>query len=135
MVRSPPRPINVALGGPPAGPVSNCEARLRGLLSRPFRIPIPSYRGLRLSDRRLGVRRTGARRPLHDPEEPGALVLYWPPPLSCHDQLTALPDMQPVHVVVDSTCRLSGGWWYPVVSRGGERGAGRGDGGPDVRPE
>ena len=35
----------------------------------------------------LGVRRQGARQPLHDPFEDGALVLYIPPELSAHDQL------------------------------------------------
>ena len=42
VAHSPLRPINVALGGPSAGPVSDYEARLRGILSRPFRVPVPS---------------------------------------------------------------------------------------------
>lgn len=37
----------------------------------------------------LGVRRQGARQPLHDPFEENALVLYIPPELSAHDQLKA----------------------------------------------
>ncbi|KAF0307372.1 DNA repair and recombination protein RAD54-like [Amphibalanus amphitrite] len=101
VVRSPLQPINVPLGASPTGPVSDYEARLRQILSRPFKIPIPSYNGARLADRRLGVRRTGARQPLHDPDEPGALVLYSPPQLSQHEQLTMQADKQLVHVVVD----------------------------------
>ncbi|XP_037070372.1 DNA repair and recombination protein RAD54-like [Pollicipes pollicipes] len=101
VVRSPLRPINMGLGSPRAGPMSDYEAQLRRILSRPFKIPIPSYQGVRLADRRLGVRRAGARQPLHDPDEPGALVLFTPPPLSQHDRLAAQPDKQPVHVVVD----------------------------------
>ena len=39
--------------------------------------------------RGLGVRRKGPRRPLHDPEEEDALVLYTPQQLSAHELLTA----------------------------------------------
>ena len=41
-----------------------------------------------LATRGLGMRRQGARQPLHDPYEEGALVLYTPPVLSAHEQLT-----------------------------------------------
>jgi hypothetical protein len=37
--------------------------------------------------RSLGVRRTGGRQPLHDPEAEGALVLYRPKELSEHEKL------------------------------------------------
>ena len=33
------------------------------------------------------MRRQGARQPLHDPFEEGALVLFIPPELSAHEQL------------------------------------------------
>ena len=36
----------------------------------------------------LGVRRSGGRQPLHDPEAEGALVLYRPAVISQHDKLT-----------------------------------------------
>lgn len=49
-------------------------------------MPIANYQGP-LGIRALGVRRDGVRRSLHDPEAPGALVLYTPPQLSAHDQL------------------------------------------------
>ena len=37
--------------------------------------------------RSLGVRRSGGRQPLHDPEAEGALVLYTPRELSEHEKL------------------------------------------------
>jgi len=62
------------------------EAFIRSLLSQPFKIPIPNYKGP-ISGRGLGVRRMGGRQSLYDPEEDGALVLYIPPELSEHDKL------------------------------------------------
>lgn len=41
-----------------------------------------------LLGRALGIRRQGARQALHDPFEEGALVLYAPPELSIHEQMT-----------------------------------------------
>lgn len=76
------------------------EAFIRKILSKPFKVPIPNYKGPTLN-RALGVRRQGARQPLHDPFEEGALVLYIPPELSAHEQLKVDIDKQPVHVVVD----------------------------------
>jgi DNA repair and recombination RAD54-like protein len=35
------------------------------------------------------MRRDGVRQALHDPDEPGALILYSPPELSAHDKLKA----------------------------------------------
>uniref|UniRef100_A0A2C9K9D2 DNA repair and recombination protein RAD54-like n=1 Tax=Biomphalaria glabrata TaxID=6526 RepID=A0A2C9K9D2_BIOGL len=52
-------------------------------------------------NRALGVRRQGARQPLHDPFEEGALVLYSPPELSAHEQMKMDIEKLPVHVVVD----------------------------------
>ncbi|XP_049938338.1 DNA repair and recombination protein RAD54-like [Schistocerca serialis cubense] len=80
--------------------VSAHESLIRKLLSKPFKIPIPNYQGSSLS-RALGVGRPKCRRPLHDPLEPNALVLYAPPELSAHEKLKTDPDKQPVHVVVD----------------------------------
>ncbi|XP_034255426.1 DNA repair and recombination protein RAD54-like [Thrips palmi] len=80
--------------------VSNHEAFIRNLLAKPFKVPIPNYQG-GFSGRALGVRRSGVRRPLHDPDEPNALILYTPPELSAHDKLKGEVDKQPVHVVVD----------------------------------
>jgi DNA repair and recombination RAD54-like protein len=57
---------------------------VRKLLSKPFKIPIPGYR---LSGRVLGVRLSGPRRPLHDPDEANALIVYSPPELSEHERL------------------------------------------------
>ena len=48
----------------------------------------------------MGVKRQGARQPLHDPGEENALVLYDPPELTEHDKLK-VKDNTPVHVVVD----------------------------------
>ncbi|XP_063263220.1 DNA repair and recombination protein RAD54-like [Prinia subflava] len=84
---------------------SQHEAFIRSILSKPFKVPIPNYKGP-LGLRSLGVKRAGLRGPLHDPFEEGALVLYEPPVLSAHDQLKMDKDKAPVHVVVD-----------PVLSR------------------
>ncbi|NWY42136.1 RAD54 protein, partial [Sylvia atricapilla] len=84
---------------------SQHEAFIRSILSKPFKVPIPNYKGP-LGLRSLGVKRAGLRGPLHDPFEEGALVLYEPPVLSAHDQLKIDKDKAPVHVVVD-----------PVLSR------------------
>ncbi|XP_060559787.1 DNA repair and recombination protein RAD54-like [Ruditapes philippinarum] len=80
--------------------LSSHEAFIRKILSKPFKVPIPNYTGSSLN-KALGVRRQGARQPLHDPFEDGALVLYIPPELSAHDQLKIDVEKQPVHIVVD----------------------------------
>ncbi|KAK1125802.1 DNA repair and recombination protein RAD54-like [Melipona bicolor] len=64
--------------------ISEHEERMKKLLSKPFKIPIPGYQ---LSGRALGIRLSGPRRALHDPEEANALVVYSPPELSEHDKL------------------------------------------------
>ncbi|EDO36093.1 predicted protein, partial [Nematostella vectensis] len=76
------------------------EALIRSLLSKPFKVPIPNYKGSSLS-RGLGLRRKGPRRSLHDPYEEDALVLYEPPPLTAQQQLSMDIEKQEVHVVVD----------------------------------
>jgi DNA repair and recombination RAD54-like protein len=55
-------------------------------LSKPFKVPIANWTGSSFS-RALGVRRDGIRRPLHDPTDPDALILYIPPQISAHDIL------------------------------------------------
>ncbi|XP_046400540.1 DNA repair and recombination protein RAD54-like [Ischnura elegans] len=77
------------------------EEFIRKILSKPFKVPIPNYNGSLGSPRALGVRRSGARRPLHDPYEADALVLYEPPELSAHEKLKVDQEKQLVHVVVD----------------------------------
>ncbi|WAR23728.1 RAD54-like protein [Mya arenaria] len=71
------------------------------LLVRSFLEPPHLLRKGSTLNRVLGLRRTGARQPLHDPFEDGALVLYIPPELSAHDQLKLESEKCPVHVVVD----------------------------------
>ena len=79
---------------------------VRSLLNKPFKIPIPGYTGGGYG-RSLGVRRSGGRQPLHDPEAEGALVLYLPAELSEHEKLRADAAAQQVAVVVDpQLCRV-----------------------------
>ncbi|KAJ1169832.1 hypothetical protein NDU88_001720 [Pleurodeles waltl] len=85
---------------------SKHEAFIRSILSKPFKVPIPNYKGA-LGLRALGIKKAGVRRALHDPFEDGALVLYEPPPLSAHDLLKVDKEKLPVHVVVDPVlCRI-----------------------------
>lgn len=82
------------------------EALIRSLLNKPFKVPIPGYTGGGYG-RSLGVRRSGGRQPLHDPEAEAALVLYFPPELSEHDKLKTDQSTQKVAVVVDPLlCRV-----------------------------
>lgn len=78
--------------------VSEHEERVRKLLNKPFKIPVPGYQ---LSGRVLGLRLAGPRRPLHDPNDANALIVYSPPELSEHERLKIDPCKQLVHVVVD----------------------------------
>ncbi|XP_017889475.1 DNA repair and recombination protein RAD54-like isoform X1 [Ceratina calcarata] len=78
--------------------ISEHEERVKKLLSRPFKIPIPGYQ---LSGRTLGIRLSGPRRALHDPDEANALVVYSPPEMSEHEKLKLDPSKLLVHVVVD----------------------------------
>ena len=73
---------------------------IRRLLNKPFKVPIPNYTPSSYG-RVLGIRRNGARQPLHSPDDPLALVLYEPPELSEHDKLKVDVSKHPVHVVVD----------------------------------
>ncbi|KOC60978.1 DNA repair and recombination protein RAD54-like [Habropoda laboriosa] len=78
--------------------ISEHVEKVKKLLSKPFKIPIPGYQ---LSGRALGIRLSGPRRPLHDPDEANALIVYSPPELSEHDKLKLDLSKQLVHVVVD----------------------------------
>jgi DNA repair and recombination RAD54-like protein len=73
--------------------------RIMKILSKPFKVPIPNYTGG--LQRGLGMRKTGLKSSLHDPNEEGALVLYSPRELTAHEQLTISNNKQDVHVVVD----------------------------------
>lgn len=78
--------------------ISEHELKVRRLLSKPFKIPIPGYE---LSGRSLGFRLSGPRRALHDPDEANALIVYMPPEISEHDKIKLDANKQLVHVVVD----------------------------------
>nr|CAB3265408.1 DNA repair and recombination protein RAD54-like [Phallusia mammillata] len=76
------------------------ESFIKSILSKPFKIPIPNYKGA-LGARGLGIKRQLLRKPLHDPFEENALVLYHPPEISAHDAIKIDKAKIPVHVVVD----------------------------------
>ena len=80
---------------------SSHEAFIEKILSKPFKLPIPNYKGRLLGGRGLGVRKQLLRKPLHDPFEENALVLYTPPEISAHDAIKMDKTKIPVHVVVD----------------------------------
>ncbi|XP_050700626.1 DNA repair and recombination protein RAD54-like [Eriocheir sinensis] len=95
--RVPLSPISNTL--PPGAPRSSHEDFIRKILAKPFKIPIANY--VSQGNRGLGVRRSGVRQPLHDPDEPDALVVYRPKELSAHEKLTANLEKLEVAVVVD----------------------------------
>ena len=82
------------------GELSDHEAMIQKILNAPFKLPIPNYTGS-LYRKSLGLRLDGARRPLHDPFEDGALILFEPPELTEQEKLTMDKTKQLVHVVVD----------------------------------
>lgn len=79
--------------------LSDHETLIRQILSKPFQVPIPNYVSSYCS-KSLGLKRSSIRRPLHDPDEPNALVLYRPPPVPSHEQMKNPNDVL-VAVVVD----------------------------------
>uniref|UniRef100_A0A0P4W6W4 DNA repair and recombination protein RAD54-like n=2 Tax=Scylla olivacea TaxID=85551 RepID=A0A0P4W6W4_SCYOL len=95
--RTPLSAINNTL--PSARRTSSHEAFIRKILAKPFKIPIANY--VSQGHRGLGVRRSGVRQPLHDPDEPDALVLYRPKELSAHEKMTVNTEKLEVAVVVD----------------------------------
>ena len=80
---------------------------IKTILSRPFKIPMKDYSGWfqmkvstkvssylsnltsgpTLGGRALGVKMGGMVQALHDPDEDNALVLYYPPPQTFHEQM------------------------------------------------
>jgi hypothetical protein len=91
-----------SLASPSSAGEGTCphEMLIRGLLGKPFKVPIANYSPSSYG-RSLGIRRSGSRQPLHNPEAEGALVLYAPPEISEHDRLKADVNKLPVPVVVD----------------------------------
>ncbi|XP_030851553.1 DNA repair and recombination protein RAD54-like [Strongylocentrotus purpuratus] len=83
-------------GGDRSSRMSDHEALIKKILSKPFKVPILNYQATE-GPRGLGMRRQGVRQPLHDPTEEGALVLFSPPELSAHEQLSVDKEKQPVH--------------------------------------
>lgn len=81
-------------------PSSFHEALIRKILSKPFKIPIPNYVP-GANSRSLGLRKSGVRQALHDPEEPNALVLFEPPMLTATEKVSVNLEKCKVHVVVD----------------------------------
>ncbi|XP_015782162.1 DNA repair and recombination protein RAD54-like [Tetranychus urticae] len=76
------------------------EDLIAQILAQPFKVPIKGYTGSSFY-KSLGIRRSGVKRPLHDPFADNALILYEPPEYSEHDKLSLKPDDIEVHVVVD----------------------------------
>ena len=67
-------------GRSPLSVLSDHEAFVRSILVKPFKVPIPGYVPSGYG-RSLGIRKAAGKRALHDPDAPGALVLYTPEPL------------------------------------------------------
>lgn len=79
---------------------SDHENLIKQILSKPFKVPIPNYVSSYCS-KSLGLKRTQVRRPLHDPDEPNALVLYLPKSIPEHEKMKMNPNDIEVAVVVD----------------------------------
>ncbi|XP_065905306.1 DNA repair and recombination protein RAD54-like isoform X3 [Dysidea avara] len=77
------------------------ELRIQQILSKPFKVPMPNYKGP-IHGRCLGKRSRGVRCALHDPNTEGALVLYTPSELTAHEKLSIDKSKLEVHVVVDT---------------------------------
>ncbi|XP_065345333.1 DNA repair and recombination protein RAD54-like [Cloeon dipterum] len=98
--RKPLKPIQPPPTLPTPENLSDHEAMIKAILSRPFKVPMENYTP-GYGSRCLGMRRGGMRRALHDPDEPNALVLYHPPEISANEKLKIDQDKILVHVVVD----------------------------------
>ncbi|KAG9510372.1 DNA repair and recombination protein RAD54-like protein, partial [Fragariocoptes setiger] len=80
------------------------EAFIQSTLKKPFRIPIPGYGAH--SEEFQSRSRNRIRAALHDPLDPNALVLYYPPEYT-RQELLRNKDELLVHVVVDPClCRV-----------------------------
>lgn len=88
---------------PPKLSVSDYEALIHKILSKPFKVPIPDYIPDTFGNNCLGLKKNTFRRALHDPFACNSLVLYTPPDtdLSKHDLLKLDKSKILVHVVVD----------------------------------
>lgn len=80
--------------------ISDHEAMIKKILSKPFKVPIANYVPEH-SNKTLGLGRTLIRRALHDPMGCNALVLYSPPEFSAIEKAKMDKKNFPVHVVVD----------------------------------
>ena len=96
-IRSPLTPLllNSPSGSMSPNNAAEYERLIQKILSRPFKIPIKNYTGP-VGTKCLGYRKNGARRPLHDPEEEGALIVWAPPELSASEALTVKEDQMQV---------------------------------------
>ena len=97
VIRSPLTPLLLNSPGASSSPsnAAEYERLIQKILSRPFKIPIKNYTGP-VGTKCLGYRKNGARRPLHDPEEEGALIVWAPPELSASEVLTIKEDKMQV---------------------------------------
>ena len=77
------------------------EVYIKSILSKPFKLPIPNYKGQLATGRGLGIKKQLLRKPLHDPFEENALILFSPPEISAHESMKMDKTKIPVHVVVD----------------------------------
>lgn len=93
-------PLNSPTSSSSPSYAAEYERLIQRILSKPFKIPIKNYTGP-VGTKTLGYRKSGGRRPLHDPEEEGALILWAPPDLSATEVLTVKEEKIQVHVVVD----------------------------------
>ncbi|XP_059483633.1 DNA repair and recombination protein RAD54-like [Neocloeon triangulifer] len=98
--RKPLQPMQPLPPPPTQENLSKHEEMIKAILSRPFKVPMVNYTP-GYGSRCLGYRRSGMRRALHDPDEPNALVLYYPPEITAHEKLKIDQDKVQVHVVVD----------------------------------
>lgn len=80
-------PLNSPTSSSSPSYAAEYERLIQRILSKPFKIPIKNYTGP-VGTKTLGYRKSGGRRPLHDPEEEGALILWAPPDLSATEVLT-----------------------------------------------
>eukprot|EP00794_Sanderia_malayensis_P007792 gene7792-8638_t len=80
--------------------ISSHEALIQSILSKPFKVPMSGFKGSTLS-KSLGMRRKQLKFCCHDPYAEGALVLYTPPEISAHNQLSMSEEKKLIHVVVD----------------------------------
>ena len=88
------------------------ELFIQQILKRPFKVPLEGYEGG--SCRGLGMRRSGLRVALHDPYSDGALVLYYPPEQTAHDQIANHKDSNKTQVSA-MCCPASGKFEFHLM--------------------